>query len=137
MELMMNKIILNEQDILKTNIVDLLDKLTIAYQNTRGDRQEIISQYKATEQEFSILEEIELITVDLRGYASQIKATGYIKNKSQAIEKLQVMRIFNVPSIAEFYFDAEQKYELMKEYIRILDYLRLLLLEYLHLAFGS
>ena len=133
----MSKVILNEQEIVKTNIVDLLDELTIAYQNTKIERGKVILQYKIPPEQFSILEEIELITVDLRGYASQIKATGYIRNKSEAVEKLQTMRILNVPSIAEFYFDTGQNHEQMKEYIRMLDYLRLLLLEYLHLSGGD
>jgi cysteine sulfinate desulfinase/cysteine desulfurase-like protein len=51
--------------------------------------QAIAHQYSASEAEFTVLEEIELLTTDIRGYASQIKARGYIENPQQAIEELQ------------------------------------------------
>lgn len=41
------------------------------------------------------------------------------------------MRVLNVPQIASFYFGSHGNYEQIKSYIRTLDYLRLLLLEYL------
>ncbi|MBW4624007.1 MAG: hypothetical protein KME49_00430 [Brasilonema octagenarum HA4186-MV1] len=87
--------------------------------------------YRVDEEEFSVLEEIELLTVDIRGYASQIQARGWIQNQQQAIEHLQSMRVFDVPAIAEFYFTIHQDYGQMKAYIRLLDYLRLLILKYL------
>jgi hypothetical protein len=41
------------------------------------------------------------------------------------------MRVFDVPAIAQFYFTTDGDYQHMKAYIRMLDYLRLLILEYL------
>ncbi len=81
--------------------------------------------------EFSLLEEIELLTVTLRGYASQIQAQGWILNETKAIEQLRAMRVFRIPVIVQFYFSSNGNYEQMKAYIRMLDYLRLLILEYL------
>ncbi|MDZ8054877.1 MAG: hypothetical protein RMX63_26045 [Aulosira sp. ZfuCHP01] len=128
---MMSEIIIDEQELTKKNIIQLLAQLTDAYQNTRSERQEIIIQFPPEDEEFSLLEEIEILTVNLRGYASQIQSKGQIANKAQAIAHLQAMRIFNVAQIARIYFGSNGKYEQMKNYIRILDYFRLLLLEYL------
>ncbi|MEH1851274.1 MAG: hypothetical protein V7L11_06210 [Nostoc sp.] len=105
--------------------------MTNTYQNTRGERQEISIQFPPEDEEFSILEELELLTVNIRGYASQIQSTGKIVNKDQAIEKLQAMVVLNIPQIASFYFGSNGNYEQIKSYIRTLDYLRLLMLEYL------
>ncbi|WP_331001051.1 hypothetical protein [Nostoc commune] len=128
---MMTKAILNQQELIKKNISQLLAQLTNIYQNTRSERQEIYIQFPPEDEEFSLLEELELLTVNLRGYASQIQSTGQIVNQSQAIEQLQAMRVLNVPQIASFYFGSNNSYEQIKSYIRTLDYLRLLLLEYL------
>ena len=109
----------------------MLKQLTVDYKNTKQERQEIASLPPASEEEFTILEEIELSTSDIRGYASQIQARGWIENEQEAIERLQTMRVFDVPAIAQFYFTTDGDYTQMKAYIRMLDYLRLLILEYL------
>lgn len=127
----MTEAILNEQELTKRNIAQLLPQLTNLYQNTRSERKEISTQFPPENEEFSLLEEIELLTVNLRGYASQIAATGDIVNKEQVISQLQAMRVFSITQIGKFYFNSNGKYEQMKDYIRVLDYLRLLLLEYL------
>ncbi|WP_335078414.1 hypothetical protein [Nostoc sp.] len=128
---MMTKAILNQQELIKKNISQLLVQLTNTYQNARGERQEISIQFPPEDEDFSLLEELELLTVNLRGYASQIQSTGQIVNPAQAIEQLQVMQVLNVPQIASCYFGSNGNYEQIKSYIRTLDYLRLLLLEYL------
>ncbi|MEQ9549340.1 MAG: hypothetical protein RIM23_06955 [Coleofasciculus sp. G3-WIS-01] len=56
---------------------------------------------------------------------------GWITNETKAIEQLREMRVFRIPVIVQFYFDSNGKYDQMKAYIRMLDYLRLLMLEYL------
>ncbi len=93
----MTKAILNQQELIKRNIIQLLAQLTNTYENTRGERREISIQFPPEDEEFSLLEELELLTVNLRGYASQIESTGQIVNQAQAIEQLQAMRVLNVP----------------------------------------
>ncbi|MBD2384886.1 hypothetical protein [Cylindrospermum sp. FACHB-282] len=127
----MTEAILNEQELTKRNILQLFSQLANVYQNTRNERREIIIQFPPEDEEFSLLEELELLTVNIRGYASQLQSTGQIINTSQAIDQLQTIRVFNVPQIARFYFGSNSKYEQMKSYVRMLDYLRLILLEYL------
>ncbi|WP_041458601.1 hypothetical protein [Anabaena sp. 90] len=127
----MTEAVLDQQEVTKRNISQLLSQLTNIYQNTRSERKEIVTQFPPDDEEFSLLEEIELLTVNLRGYASQIAAKGQIVNKEQVISQLQTMRVFSVSPIDKFYFSNNGKYEQIKNYIRMLDYLRLLLLEYL------
>jgi hypothetical protein len=74
---------------------------------------------------------LELLTTDLRGYASQLQIRDWIENPAAAIDRLQTMRLFSIPSIAQFYFENSRDYPKLKEYVRQLDYIRLLLLEYL------
>ncbi len=124
-------------EITRNYINHLLKQLTVDYQNTKQERKEIASLSPASEEEFTILEEIDLLTSDIRGYASQIQARAWIENEQEAIERLQTMRVFDVPAIAQFYFTTHAGYMQMKAYIRMLDYLRLLILEYLRSYQGS
>ncbi|MFB8791330.1 MAG: hypothetical protein U7123_21475 [Potamolinea sp.] len=62
---------------------------------------------------------------------SQLQARGWIENQQEAMERLQTMRVFDIPAIAQFYFTTDADYLYMKAYIQMLDYLRLLVLEYL------
>ena len=41
------------------------------------------------------------------------------------------MRAVDIPAIAQFYFETDGEYQQMKAYLQKLDYLRLLILEYL------
>ncbi|MEH2285031.1 MAG: hypothetical protein V7K90_27560 [Nostoc sp.] len=133
---MMTKATLNTQnpEITRNYINHLLQQLTDDYKNTKEERKKLASLSPASDEEFTVLEEIELLTVDIRGYASQIQARGRIENEQQAIERLQTMHVFDVPAIAQFYFVADGDYKQIKAYIRMLDYLRLLILEYLRLC---
>ena len=127
----MSEAVLDQQQVIKRNISQLLSQLTNTYQNTRSQRKEIVTQFPPENEEFSLLEEIELLTVNLRGYASQIAVTSQVINKDEVISQLQAMRVFSVSQVGQFYFNNNGKYEQIKNYIRMLDYLRLLLLEYL------
>ncbi|KYC44085.1 hypothetical protein WA1_02790 [Scytonema hofmannii PCC 7110] len=117
------------EELTRSNIIQLLTRLVDMYQNTRAEQKEIATHFPPEGDEFSLIEEIELLTVNLRGYASQLQATGQIASKAKVIEQLQAMGVLNVPTIARFYFGKNDKYTLIKSYIRMLDYLRLLLLE--------
>jgi hypothetical protein len=118
-------------EITRNYINHLLKQLTVDYQNTKQERKEIASLSPTSDEDFTVLEEIDLLTTDIRGYASQIQSRGWIENEQEAIERLQTMRVFDVPAIARVYFTTDADYMQMKAYIRVLDYLRLLILEYL------
>lgn len=118
-----------QQDI----IVQLLAQLNVEYQKTKSERKEIAHNYLGTEEEFSFLEELELVTVSIRGYASQIEAGGGVENREEAIANLHQLRVFDRSAIAEFYAETRSGYLQMRSYIRMLDYLRLLVLEYLQM----
>ncbi|BAZ22808.1 hypothetical protein NIES4073_36950 [Kalymmatonema gypsitolerans NIES-4073] len=118
----------------KNQIIHILEQLTSDYQSTKSERQEIAANFPASNDEFSVLEELELLTVNIRGYASQIQVKGEIENQQQAVEDLNHLAVFDVPAIAQFYFGSNGEYQGTKAYLRMLDYLRLLILEYLSLS---
>lgn len=119
-----------ESEIARKHITRLFDNLINSYQNTKEERKHLAVTSIESE-EFTVVEEVELLTVDIRGYASQIKTSAYVNKPEEAVNRLQNMRVFDVPCIAEWYFESSQDYLQMKFYIEMLDYLRLLVLEYI------
>jgi hypothetical protein len=130
---MMTNTALNTQnpEVLKSYITLLLDQLTADYKNTKEERKKIASLLVQSDDEFTALEELELLTVDIRGYASQILVTGSLENQQQAIAHLHSLAVVDIHVIAQFYLEASNDYPQIKAYIRTLDYMRSLLLEYL------
>lgn len=128
----MTNFTLNQQDTnqLKHCISDLLVQITDEYRETRIERQQLASAISPAD-DFSTIEELELLTANLRGYASQIQLRGWIEDRSMAIDRLQTLRLFSIPTISAFYFETSKDYPKLQDYLRKLDYLRLLLLEYL------
>ena len=133
MVLMMTDTVLSIQnpDIHKIYIHRLLNQLTNDYKNIKSETKKIASLLSQSDDEFTPLEELELLTVDIRGYASQILVTDQVKNKQQAVEKLHSLAVINIPAIASFYLETGDDYPYTKAYIRTLDYMRSLLVEYL------
>lgn len=123
----------NKLAIQQDMIVQLLAQLNVEYQKTKSERKEIAHNYLGTEEELSFLEELELVTVSIRGYASQIETSAGVEDREEAIANLHQLRVFDRSAISYFYAETRSGYLQMRSYIRMLDYLRLLILEYLQM----
>ncbi|MEO0768828.1 MAG: hypothetical protein AAFY72_05250 [Cyanobacteria bacterium J06649_4] len=115
----------------RKHIAQVLAQLTTDYQQAKAERQALATQLPEEASGFSLLEELELLTVSIRGFGSQFITSNGVSNQREAVGQLRQMRVFNVPSIAQFYFDMSIDSERLKLYVSLLDYLRLLILEYL------
>jgi hypothetical protein len=135
---MMTNLTLNQQDAdsMRHCINELLHQMNTDYQQAKTERHAIRAAFSNSDEAFNLLEELELLTADLRGYASQIQVRGWVEQDSAAIAHLRALRLYRIPAIAQFYLETPH-YPLLKEYIRRLDYLRLLLLEYLQVQSKS
>ena len=131
---MLNTITVNPLEQSTKKIVDLLTQLTQDYQQIlQQDTNSLLENFPTNNHEFSILEEIDLLTTDLRGYASQIKINQQIKNTDQALTKLRNLRILANPSLAELYFIKNKQFPLIYQYLQKLDYFKLLIIDWLML----
>lgn len=127
---MFNTITLNPHEQTTRKIISLLDQLTHDYHQIQQDEAKALMEaFPFHEQEFSIMEEIDLITTDLRGYANQIKITNQIQNPDQALKYLRQTLILNNPLIADLYFFQREKFPLTHQYLQKLDYLKFLLID--------
>jgi hypothetical protein len=111
-------------------VAHFLDRLTKLYQEVKSERTQAAAD-PAPEAGFSILEELEMLTVSISGYATQIQATGKVKDTEKAIGDLRQFNVFENPVINQFYQAAGNDYPKLQAYIQLIDYLRLLSLEYL------
>jgi hypothetical protein len=111
-------------------VAHFLDRLTKLYQAAKSERTQAAAD-PAPEAGFSILEELEILTVSISGYATQIQATGTVKNTEKAIGDLRQFNVFENSVVKQFYQQAGNDYPKLQAYIQLLDYLRLLALEYL------
>ena len=131
---MLNTITLNPLEQSTKKIVELLTQLTQDYQSIlQQDKSSLLENFPLSDHEFSILEEIDLLTTELRGYASQINVTQQIKNPDQTLTKLRNIRILANPSLAELYFIKNEQFPLIHQYLQKLDYLKLLIIDWLML----
>jgi hypothetical protein len=85
----MTNFTLNQQDAkqMKRCISDLFAQMTTDYQQTRAERREVSAAFPPSDETFSTIEELELLTSDLRGYASQLQVRYSIENQPAAIDR--------------------------------------------------
>lgn len=114
-------------------IIQLLNQLTAEYQTLKPEMKQIAQQYPGSDDEFAFLEEFELLIVSICGYAKQIQATGSVRQFDAAIAHLQQLQVFASTTMAQFYAEVRGQYPKVHTYLQMLDYLRLLTLEYLQM----
>lgn len=114
-------------------IIQILNQLTTEYQTLKPEMKQIAEQYPGSDDEFAFLEELELLIVSICGYAKQVQATASVKQLDSAIAHLQKLQVFANTMMARFYGESRWKYPKVQIYLQMLDYLRLLTLEYLQM----
>lgn len=82
------------------------------------------------DKEFSILGVIELFTTEIRGYAFEIIEDNFTVSNEQIFKHLQELNFFNLSYFQEWYFESKLDFSQFKKYVESLNYLRLLILEY-------
>lgn len=111
----------------------LLNQLTTDYQALKPEIKQISEQYAGSDEEFSFSEEFELLIVNIFGYAQQLRDMGNVKQLESTIAHLQQLQVFANSTIAQFYMESRGQYPKVQFYLQMLDYLRLLTLEYLQM----
>ncbi|UXE59029.1 MAG: hypothetical protein KA717_24115 [Woronichinia naegeliana WA131] len=129
---MLDTILVNSLEQSTQKIIDLLNQLTQDYQQLlQQDKTLLLETFPPNDQTLSILEEIDLLTTDLRGYASQISINQQIQNPDQALTILRSMCLLENQFLAELYFTKNKQFPLFYQYLQKLDYLKLLLIDWL------
>lgn len=120
-------------EVTRNQIGKLLDQLIVCERNTKEERKPLLPEWQEAE-DFTVLDEMEMLTADIRGYASQVNISSGIENESEAIKRLEHLQVFERKNVANWYFNTEEgDYLQIKLYLSLLDYLRLQVLKYLQL----
>ena len=118
----------------RKRIMQLAEQVSRQYQEMADERGEIHEWEWENDFDFTILGLIELYSSYVGGYASQIARRGTVRNPTEAIQYLQEKRFFDESYLVNWYFAPDNPYFKVKEYIEDVDYLRLLVIQYLILS---
>lgn len=131
---MLETILFNPVEQTTQKIINLVNQLTQDNQQLlEQDKSLLFATFPPNDQTLSVLEEIDLLTTDLRGYANQIVFHQQICNPDQALTTVKSIDLFQNPSLAELYFIRNKQFPLFYQYLQKLDYLRLLVIDWLTL----
>ncbi len=97
----------------------------------KDERHELWLQEKNQNAEYQVWERLEVISADILGYISQITLKGFTRQSDrEVIKHLHSLSIFEIDCIIVWYESSANNYPKIKQYFELLDYIRLLLLEY-------
>ena len=114
----------------KNYIRQILNQLVTDYQQTQSERIQIALWEE--DKDFSLLGIIEMLTDEIRGYSLQSISSDNLENFQEILINLQKIKLFEIPYVGDWYFSLEFDFPQIKHYIETLNYLRLLVIEYLH-----
>ncbi|MBD1930756.1 MULTISPECIES: hypothetical protein [Cyanophyceae] len=116
----------------RNRLFELKSRLFAYEKSIKDERRKLWEAEKDSEQEYTVWSQLELLSTYISGYVSQITEYGYIRQKSQeAINHLHQLSIFDVDCIVSWYRNSGDEYPKIKQFFELLDYIRLLTLEYI------
>ncbi len=123
----------HEAELFDRNLLSELKTRLFDYEKSlKDERHKLWELEKESEQEYTVWSQLELLTTYISGYISQIVDRGYTRQKPQdAIDHLHKLSIFDADCIVNWYRDSGNEYPKIKQFFELLDYIRLLTLEYI------
>lgn len=113
-------------------IAELMERLFDHQKFLRDERKKLWQIEKASEEQYTVLDRLEVLSMFIVGYVSQITTKGYTRQEPQeVISHLHRLSIFNVECIIKWYPTADKEYPKIKEFFELLDYIRLLAIDYI------
>jgi hypothetical protein len=116
----------------RNRLSELKTRLFDYEKSLKDERHKLWELEKESEQEYTVWSQLELLSTYISGYVTQITDYGYIRQKPQeAINHLHQLSIFDADCIVNWYRDSGNEYPKIKQFFELLDYIRLLTLEYI------
>jgi hypothetical protein len=115
----------------KERITNMAEKVLAEYKGMRDERSQIDDWEWENDFYFTILGAMEIFSSYVGGYASQIATRGSVREPKNAVKLLETSRLFDQSYFVKWYFAPDNKYVKVKQYVDDLDYLRLLIIEYI------
>lgn len=123
----------NEFELLeKKRIAELLGRLLEIKKATKEERPKLWQLEKESTESYTVLDRLDILSADIIGYISSIDSENYrLKDPQKAINHLHKLSIFDVDCIMKWYPNAAEEYPKIKQYFELLDYIRLLAVDFI------
>lgn len=116
----------------RNRLAELKSRLFVYEQTMKDERRKLWQIGNESEKEQTVWRELEPLTTYIYGYVSQIVIKGYTRQEpDEVISHLHNLSIFNLDCIMKWYPTAAQEYPKIKHYFELLDYVRLLTIDYI------
>ncbi len=116
----------------KKRIAELLNRLEEHKRTIKEERSKLRHNDEDDAQGYTVLDRLEILSLKVMGYLSRIDSENFIsKEPEKVINHLHRLSIFNVECIMKWYPTAAQEYPKIKHYFELLDYIRLLTIDYI------
>ena len=109
----------------------MAEQVIAEYKDSALERAEIDEWEWENDFDFTILGLMEVYSSYVGGYASQIATEGKVLEPRNAIKLLEKKRLFDESYFVDWSFSGGQKYVKVKKYANNLDYLRMLVIDYI------
>jgi hypothetical protein len=111
---------------------ELKKRLFTQEKEIKKERHQLWLKEKELDKEETVWDRLELFSNDILGYVSQIASKGYtIQSPDEVIRHLHKLNIFETECVIGWYYSDADNYPQIKQYFELLDYVRLLTLEYI------
>ena len=116
----------------RKRIAELLNRLKEHGRTMKEERRKLCDSEKDSQGPYFVWDRLEILSADIIGYISRIDSVTYrLKDPQKAISHLHKLSIFDVDCIMKWYPTAAQEYPKIKQYFELLDYIRLLALDFI------
>lgn len=113
-------------------LAELKSRLFTHEQAMKDERSKLWHSEKGSQEEYVVWDRLEVLSTYIFGYASQIATKGCTRQEPhEAINHLHKLSIFNVECIMKWHPMAAQEYPKIKYFFELLDYMRLLTIDYI------
>ena len=115
----------------RTRISELYQRLSAIETSMKDERRQLWRSEKECQEDYTVCDRLEILSMDISGYVSQITSEGYTRQEpEEVIKHLHKLSIFDVECIVQWYPSAAEEYPKIKQFFELLDYIRLLTLQY-------
>ena len=119
----------------RLRISELLDRLNEHRHTTKKEFSKLWHSEENDLQGYTVWDRLEILSADIIGYASGIslnsKTQRRFREPRNVVAHLHKLSIFDVECIMKWYPTAAQEYPKIKHYFELLDYIRLLSIDYI------
>ncbi|NER99773.1 MAG: hypothetical protein F6J86_39200 [Symploca sp. SIO1B1] len=115
----------------RNRLAELKNRLFAQERAMKDERRKLWEIEKDSEQAYTVWSKLEILSTYIAGYVSQIVTSGYTRQEPRdVINHLHQLSIFDFDCIVDWYRSSEAEYPKIKQFFELLDYIRLLTLEY-------